>query len=141
MLTTILMLALPVACCSWTIAETEVFRSFRERIARWAGWTKGQPAIGLKQKLAYLPTCYYCTSHYVAIGFLLLHPFATLTPHEGWDIRGYAISWFAVVGVSAVYLTTYNCLRVLLRWGQAGADSAGAKATEVKQSTSRMTAV
>lgn len=117
---TILMLAIPVACCSWTIAETEVFRSVREGVARWAGWSKGTDAKGWKQKIAYLPSCYYCTSHYVALAFLTLHPFTTLTP----DVRGYVVSWFAVVGVSAVYLTTYNGMRVALRWGQAVANAA-----------------
>jgi hypothetical protein len=116
----ILMLAIPVACCSWTIAETEVFRSVRESIARWAGWNKGTDAKGWKQKVAYLPSCYYCTSHYVALAFLALHPFTTLTP----DVRGYAVSWFSIVGVSAVYLTTYNGMRVALRWGQAVANTA-----------------
>ena len=70
----ILMLAIPVACCSWTIAETEVFRSVREGIARWAGWSKGTEAKGWKQKIAYLPSCYYCTSHYVALAFLTPPP-------------------------------------------------------------------
>lgn len=134
MFSTVCMLALPVACASWTIAETEVFRSFRESIAKWAGWTKGTDARGWKQKIAYLPSCYYCTSHYVAIAFLLLHPFQTLTT----DFRGYIISLFSVVGVSAVYLTTYNGLRVALRWGQAVADSAGVVAKEDKR---KMTAI
>ena len=133
----ILLLAIPVACASWTIAETEVFRSIRESIARWAGWKKGTDANGWKAKLAYLPTCYYCTSHYVAIGFLLFHPIQLLTP----DLRGYVVAWFSVVGVSAVYLTTYNGLRVALRWGQAVADSAGVKAKEAKEGEKKMRVV
>ena len=137
MFSTVCLLALPVACASWTIAETEVFRSFRERIARWASWTKGNDAVGLKQKLAYLPTCYYCTSHYVAGLFLAMHPFKVLTT----DARGYVIALFSVVGVSAAYLTTYNSMRVLLRWGQAVADVAGVKAKEVKQATKQMKVV
>lgn len=137
MLTTVCLLALPVACMSWTIAETEVFRSFRERIARWANWQKGTDANSLKAKLAYLPTCYYCTSHYVTLFVLLLHPYKFVSP----DVRGYALAWFAIVGVSAVYLTSYNLLRVVLRWGQAMADHAGHRAKEAKQSVAKMEVV
>ena len=136
MFSVICMLAIAVACCSWTIAETEVFRSIREAIAQWAGWVKGTDTRGWKQKIAYLPHCYYCTSHYVATMFLALHPFQTLTP----DWRGYIISLFSVVGVSAVYLTVFNQLRVLLRWGQHIANSTKqaereATATEREEAT------
>jgi hypothetical protein len=66
--------------------------------------------------------------------FLALHPFQTLTP----DWRGYIISLFSVVGVSAVYLTVFNYLRVLLRWGQHNANiakhhEAGREATAMER--------
>jgi len=142
MIATICLLALPVACVSWTIAEAEVSRSIRERIAKWANWHKDAdgkypPTHGWKQKLAYLPTCYYCTSHYVALAFLHLHPFHTLTE----DFRGYIISWFSVVGMTAIYCTSYNLLRVLLRWGKAKADSAGAMTATTDKPQRKMTAI
>lgn len=128
MLWEVCLLAIPVACCSWTIAETEVFRSVREWLAKWAGWKKGTDANTLKAKIAYLVTCYYCSSHYVTAAFMALYPIKLLSS----DFRGYVIGGFAVVGISAVYLTTFNGLRVALRWGQAVADRAGIVAKESK---------
>lgn len=114
----LLILSIPVACVSWTIAETEVFRNVRESFKEWAKNRGGM----VRQKLAYLPTCYYCTSHYVAIFFLLMRP-----TNIAEDIRGYVISWFTVVAFSAVWLTIYNMLRASLRWIKAEADRAEEK--------------
>ena len=65
----VLLLSLPVACVSWTICEAEILRDFREALKRWARAREGTGGEWLCQKLAYVPTCYYCTSHWISALF------------------------------------------------------------------------
>ena len=97
-------LALPVACVSWTVTREEVFREPREWLAersqtcpRW--W---------QRKACYVWTCEYCFSHYVAIAFVALADYSLLL--SGW--RGYVVAWLALVAVANVYLSAYSRLRV-----------------------------
>ena len=117
----VLLLALPVACVSWTIVEAEITRDLREWLKGWAcRQGRGATRAWLCRKLAYLPTCAYCSSHYVALAALALSPVHIL--NLGW--QGLVLGWLSVVGVSTVYLTFYQLLRVLLRWCQVKADAA-----------------
>ena len=98
------LLALPIACVSWTITHEEVFREPRE-------WCKGKSQacrpIAVR-KFFYLFTCEYCFSHYVAAFFLIVTRFQTL--YDGW--RGYLIAWFALVWVANIYMSFFNRLRL-----------------------------
>ena len=100
----LLLLALPVACASWTVTHEEVFREPRDFCKE-----KSQKAGALaKRKFFYLFTCEYCFSHYVSALALLLFQFQLL--YSGW--RGYLIAWFALVWMANVYMNFYNRLRL-----------------------------
>lgn len=100
----LLMLALPIACASWTVTHEEVFREPREFCKDMSQKCKPLPA----RKFFYLFTCEYCFSHYVTAFFLIITRFTML--YEGW--RGYLISWFALVWMANVYMSIFNRLRL-----------------------------
>src|ERR1700752_1697105 len=100
----LLLLALPVACASWTVTHEEVFREPREFCKRKSEQANGIP----KQKFFYLFTCEYCFSHYVAALALWIFNFRML--FEGW--RGYLVAWLALVWIANVYMSLFNRLRL-----------------------------
>jgi hypothetical protein len=100
----LLLLAIPIACTSWTITHEELFREPRD-------WCKGKSESCrplLIRKFFYLFTCEYCFSHYIAAFFLVITQFQML--YIGW--RGYLISWFALVWVANIYMSLFNRLRL-----------------------------
>jgi len=122
----LLWLAVPVACASWTIAQTEIFRWLREGVKAWA-YRNEKPRSLFHHLVAYLPTCYYCTSHYVGEFFLItsyVAGFKKLDFTNGWTsaIAGFIIATFTLVGIANLYLTGFNIYRVVLRYCQALAD-------------------
>jgi len=100
----LLLLALPIACATWTVTHEEVFREPREFCKDRSQNCK--PVV--MRKFFYLFTCEYCFSHYVTAFFLLVTQFQML--YEGW--RGYLIAWFALVWVANFYMSLYNRLRL-----------------------------
>ena len=103
----LLLLALPIACASWTVTHEEVFREPREFCVRMSQDCQTAP----KRKFFYLFTCEYCFSHYVTAFFLVVTRFTML--YEGW--RGYLISWFALVWIANVYMSVFNRLRLEIK--------------------------
>jgi hypothetical protein len=103
----LLMLALPIACASWTVTHEEVFREPREFCKKMSQDCKALP----QRKFFYLFTCEYCFSHYVTAFFLILTRFTML--YDGW--RGYLIAWFALVWVANVYMSAFNRLRLEIK--------------------------
>ncbi len=101
---TMLLLALPIACVSWTVTHEEVFREPREFCKDKSEKAKALP----ERKFFYLFTCEYCFSHYVAAFALLLFRYQLL--YTGW--RGYLIAWFALVWIANVYMSLFNRLRL-----------------------------
>jgi hypothetical protein len=100
----LLILAIPIACVSWTVTHEEVFREPRDWCAR-----KSETCRWLVQrKFFYLFTCEYCFSHYVTILFLFLTRFTLLYT----DWRGYLLSGFALVWVANVYMSLFGRLRL-----------------------------
>jgi hypothetical protein len=100
----LLLLALPVACATWTVTHEEIFREPREFCK-----TKSENCRRLlSRKFFYLFTCEYCFSHYVSAFFLILTRFQLL--YAGW--RGYLMAWFALVFVANAYMSVYNRLRL-----------------------------
>ncbi len=98
------LLAIPIACTSWTITHEELFREPRD-------WCKGKSENCrpiLIRKFFYLFTCEYCFSHYIAAFFLLITQFQML--YTGW--RGYLIAWFALVWVANIYMSLFNRIRL-----------------------------
>jgi hypothetical protein len=100
-------LALPIACVSWTITHEEAFREPREYFMR-----KSQESGSLAtRKFFYLLTCEYCFSHYVAALFLIITRYTLLYA----DWRGYLVSLFALVWVANQYMTVYANIRTDLK--------------------------
>ena len=96
-------LALPVACISWTVVFEEVFREPREYFVTQCKTQKN----GMVRKFFYLFTCEYCFSHYIAILFIILADYQLLID----DWRGYIIGGFALVWVANLYMSLFQLLR------------------------------
>jgi hypothetical protein len=96
-------LAIPVACISWTITREEVFRELRDICS---ARSKKAKALVVK-KFFYLLTCEYCFSHYVAFLFLLMTQYTLLIA----DWRGYIIAGFSLVWIANLYMSLYSFLR------------------------------
>ena len=103
----LLMLALPIACASWTVTHEEVFREPREFCKKMSEDCRRLP----QRKFFYLFTCEYCFSHYVTAFFLFVTRFTML--YTGW--RGYLIAWFALVWIANVYMSIFNRLRLEIK--------------------------
>ena len=101
---TLFLLAIPIACVSWTVTHEEIFREPREYCIKRS--KKGKTL--LERKFFYLFTCEYCFSHYVTILFLLFKQFTLL--YSGW--RGYIVSGFALVAIANAYMSLYNMIRI-----------------------------
>ena len=100
----LLLLAIPIACMSWTVTHEEVFREPREFCKR-----KSQDCGSLpERKFFYLFTCEYCFSHYVTALVLLFTQYQLL--YAGW--RGYVLAEFALVLIANMYMSLYNRLRL-----------------------------
>ena len=102
----LLLLAIPIACMSWTVTHEEVFREPREFCK-----DRSQKGSLPKRKFFYLFTCEYCFSHYVTALVLLFSRFQLLYP--GW--RGYVLSEFALVFVANIYMSLFNRLRLEIK--------------------------
>lgn len=100
-------LAIPVACVTWTVTHEEVFREPREVAAQ---ESKSAQSIWCR-KFFYLFTCEYCFSHYVTAFFLWLTRYKLL--YDDW--RGYVIGGFALVWVANQYMSIYNRLRLNIK--------------------------
>ena len=100
-------LAIPIACVTWTVTHEELFREPREWcLAR----SHGCRTLGAR-KFFYALTCEYCFSHYVALFFLLL---------TGWTIlfdglRGVLVTWFSLVWIANIYMSLFGRLRLEIK--------------------------
>ncbi len=100
----LLLLAIPIACMSWTVTHEEVFREPRDYCK-----AKSQKEGSLpKRKFFYLFTCEYCFSHYITALVLFFSRFQLL--YAGW--RGYVLAEFALVFIANVYMSLFNRLRL-----------------------------
>ncbi len=100
-------LAIPIACISWTVTHEEVFKEPREYFVRKS--IRGSTLLA--RKFFYMLTCEYCFSHYVTILFLLITRFALMYA----DWRGYLVSGFALVWIANVYMSLYGFIRIDLK--------------------------
>ena len=101
------LLAIPIACISWTITYEEVFREPREYCVRMYHESK----ILVVRKFFYLFTCEYCFSHYVTLAMLFITQYQLL--YEGW--RGYLIAGFSLVWIANLYMSLFAFLRTGLK--------------------------
>ena len=96
-------LAVPIACVAWTVTHEEIFREPREYCAERSRSSRRL----VTRKFFYLFTCEYCFSHYVTVLFLVLTRYRLLLD----DWRGYVISFFALVAVANIYMSSFGRLR------------------------------
>lgn len=106
-ITTLFIIAIPVACIAWTVTHEEIFREPREFCSK----KSEECNTILQRKFYYLFTCEYCFSHYVTAVFIFITGFKLL--FEDW--RGYLISFFAVVFIANVYMSLFGLLRQSLK--------------------------
>jgi hypothetical protein len=100
-------LAIPIACVSWTVTHEEVFREPRE----WCINRSQNDKRFLKRKFFYLFTCEYCFSHYVTLFFIFFSNFRLLMP----DWRGYVIAGFSLVFLANLYMSLFALLRQAIK--------------------------
>src|SRR4030095_1789874 len=96
-------LAIPVACISWTFTHEEVFKEPREFCAKHSRKSK----LFILRKIFYMLTCEYCFSHYVTIAILIITKYYLLFP----DWRGYVIAGFSIVWIANIYISLFYLLR------------------------------
>ena len=96
-------LAIPVACISWTVTHEEVFKEPREFCAKRS--RRGRSI--LTRKFFYMLTCEYCFSHYITIALLIITRYYLLFH----DWRGYLIAGFSIVWVANIYMSLFYLLR------------------------------
>ncbi|MNK93935.1 hypothetical protein D3C87_1141200 [compost metagenome] len=100
-------LAVPIACISWTVTHEEIFREPREWCVR---HSKNDRTL-LSRKVFYLFTCEYCFSHYVTIACLFFTDYKLLLN----DWRGYILAGFSLVFVANVYMSLLALLRQAIK--------------------------
>ncbi|MEN2398930.1 hypothetical protein GKZ90_0004045 [Flavobacterium sp. MC2016-06] len=100
-------LAVPIACISWTVTHEEIFREPHE----WCVKRSQNARVLLSRKFFYLFTCEYCFSHYVTIFFLILCDYKLLLN----DWRGYIIAGFGLVFVANIYMSLFALLRQAIK--------------------------
>ncbi len=98
------LLAIPIACVTWTVTHEEVFREPREFCVNRSNSCREW----YKRKFYYLFTCEYCFSHYVTILFLFITRYRLL--YDDW--RGYLVGGFALIWIANQYMSLYNRLRL-----------------------------
>ncbi|MEO6167073.1 MAG: hypothetical protein ABIO46_12540 [Chitinophagales bacterium] len=97
-------LAIPIACVSWTVTHEEIFIELRQFCVKRSKEGKSL----FTRKLFYLFTCEYCFSHYITIIMLIITHYTLLFT----DWRGYLISGFALVWIANIYMNLFGLLRV-----------------------------
>jgi hypothetical protein len=106
-ITWLFLLAIPIACVSWTVTHEEIFREPRD----YCGEKCKNGKTLLTRKFFYLFTCEYCFSHYVTLFFLFLTEYKLLLD----DWRGYIISGFALVWIANTYMSIFAFLRQYIK--------------------------
>ncbi|PBJ08246.1 hypothetical protein [Flavobacterium sp. ACN6] len=100
-------LAIPIACISWTVTHEEIFREPHE----WCVRRSKNDRFLVTRKFFYLFTCEYCFSHYVTIAFLILCDYKLLLN----DWRGYILAGFSLVFMANVYMSLFALLRQAIK--------------------------
>ena len=100
-------LAMPVACISWTVTHEEIFQELREYCNNCVRETKSLS----KKKFFYVFTCEYCFSHYISALTILVTDYTLL--YNDW--KGYFVSGFALVWIANFYMSLFALLRQNLK--------------------------
>ena len=127
--TYLFLLALPIACISWTITHEEVFKEPRDFCIEKSKLSK----TFLQRKFFYLFTCEYCFSHYVTIGFLIFTKYHLL--YSDW--LGYLVGGFALVWISNFYMSLFGFVRIGMKKEKIIADTEELKSKEIQNKALR----
>ncbi len=100
-------LAMPVACVSWTVTHEEVFREPRMFFVEKS--RRGKTFF--IRKFCYLFTCEYCFSHWVVLGALFITNYQLV--YDDW--RGYLVGGFSLVWIANLYMTIYSRIRINIK--------------------------
>lgn len=118
-------LAIPIACISWTVTYEEIFKEPRDYCI-----SKSKSCHTLLQrKFFYLFTCEYCFSHYVMAFFLVITRYHLLFT----DWRGYLVGGFALVWIANIYMSIFALIRVGMKKEKMEADIKEVKLKECKK--------
>jgi hypothetical protein len=98
------LIAIPVACISWTMTHEEVFRELHQYCV-----DRSQKCRTLvRRKFFYALTCEFCLSYYVSALWLVATRYRLV--FEGW--RGYLLAGFSLVWIANVYMAIFGRLRL-----------------------------
>ncbi len=101
------LLAIPVACASWTITHEEIFRELHEFCLN-----RSQRCQRLYQrKFFYALTCEYCLSHYATAVLLIITRYRLV--YDSW--RGYLMAGLSIVWIANFYMAIFGRLRLELK--------------------------
>ncbi|MEO7394475.1 MAG: hypothetical protein ABIU11_05985 [Chitinophagaceae bacterium] len=106
-ITYLFLLAIPIACISWTVTHEEVFSETRDYCLKKSESSKTL----LERKFFYLFTCEYCFSHYVTVAILIITKYHLLFT----DWRGYLIAGFSLVWIANLYMNLFGRLRIVIK--------------------------
>jgi hypothetical protein len=97
-------LAIPVACISWTVTHEEVFRDLHEYCV-----DRSRKCQRLAQrKFFHALTCEFCLSHYVAAVWLVVTRYRLV--FDAW--HGYLLAGFSLVWIANLYMAIFGRLRL-----------------------------
>ena len=108
-------LAIPIACISWTVTHEELFREPRD----WFAARIKSSRHLYSRKFFYVFTCEYCFSHYVAAFFLLITRYTLLFD----DWRGYLVAGFSLVWVANIYMSFFGRMRLEIQEDRLAVDA------------------
>jgi hypothetical protein len=106
-LTSLFVLAIPIACIAWTVTHEELFRQPRD----WCVARSRTCKRMLSRKFFYVLTCEYCFSHYVTAVVLYVTGYKLLFD----DWRGFFVAGFSLVCVANFYTSLFGRLRLEIR--------------------------
>jgi hypothetical protein len=113
-ITSLFILAIPIACIAWTFTHEEIFKE----IHKYCVDCSKKSRTLLQRKFFYLLTCEYCFSHYVTILILIITKYHLL--YDDW--KGYIVAGFSLVWIANIYMSIYNRIRVTLKKEKIEAD-------------------
>ena len=103
----IFILAIPVACISWTFTHEEIFREVHEYFVV----KRQQSKTLLKRKFFFLLACEFCFSYYVTIAAVAVTNYHLLLTN--WI--GYIIGGFSIVWIANIYMSLFGLIRMDLK--------------------------
>lgn len=106
-ITSLFILAVPVACIAWTVTHEEIFSELKNYCVKCSENSKNL----FKKKFFYLFTCEYCFSHYVTALMLIITKYHLL--YDDW--KGYLVAGFSIVWVANIYMSIYARIRINLK--------------------------